>query len=237
MQAQDIVNQALTLIGRLGQGRTAGLSESTVAFNVLNMLLDSWSTKRTRVFEIQTNTYPLVAGTESYVIGPGGTGLWLTTRPVAIESADIVATIGGSTKNSYFPLKIIGQKEFAMLQTLGDQADISKSLYCDNAFPSATVYLFPTPALALNIDLYTWQPLTQFPLLTTTVAFPPGYPRMIAYNLAVEIAPLFEREVPEAVATIAKASMEAIEAVNARLTPTDEIKAQTVAENQQGNKQ
>ena len=231
MTAQDLVNQALTLIGRLGQGRGAGTSESTVAFNALNLMLDSWSTKRTRVFQIGNATYALAAGTESYVIGTGQ--VWNGPRPTAIESADIVATIGGSSKNSYFPLQIISQKEFARLQTLGDQADVPKSLYYDNAYPYGTVYLYPTPALAISIELYVWTPLTQFATISTAVAFPAGY----AYNLAVEIAPLFEKQVPDDVAAIAKASVDTIEGINARLTPSDEIQQQTAAENQQGNKQ
>jgi hypothetical protein len=235
MTAQDLITEALTLIGRLGAGRTPGVTESNYSLGILNAMLDSWSTKRLTVYSIASATYTLTAGTESYTIGTGG--VWNTARPIAIESADIAVTFTGSSKTSYFPLRIIGQKEFASIQTLGDQSDISRSMYCDCAFPLSTVYLYPIPGIAAQIDLYTWQPLGQLISLMTTASFPNGYARAIAYNLAVELAGVFEKAIPESVATIAQASKEAIEGLNARLTPGDEVQAQGAVETQPGNKQ
>src|ERR1017187_2707176 len=121
---QSLLNLSLTLVGRLGAGRTAGAAESLVALNIANNLLDSWSTKRLTVFTVNLNTWPLVAGTESYTIGPAGT--FNGVRPTVIESANIVATVEAST--AHFPLRILGQKEWAALETYGDQSIIPKLL-------------------------------------------------------------------------------------------------------------
>jgi hypothetical protein len=306
MILQDLIQDALTVCGRLGAGRKAGQSESDVALYIVNRLLDSWSVKRLTVYAVALNTYALVAATESYTIGIGG--VFNAPRPIVLESANIVASIESST--AHFPLQIIGQIEYAALETYADQSIIPKKLYIDGAFPLSTIYLYPIPATNTHLDLYTWQPLTQFAppagtvstvgtavtfvtgaqfstewvstnnppwlapsitingvaytiasvqsatalTLTATagaqtdvaysasvflaaVSFPPGYGRALTDNLAVELAPSFALKVTAELASIATASKEAIESVNARMVPQPEIAAQGAAETQQGNKQ
>src|ERR1017187_4761820 len=168
VNVQAILNQSLTLVGRLGAGRTAGNAESLVSLAIANNLLDSWSTKRLTVYTIVSNQWPLVASTESYTIGTGGT--FDTARPTVVESANIVASVESSTAR--FPLRMIGQAEFAGLETFSDTSIIPKMLYNDNGFPLATLYLFPIPATNTHLELYTWQAFTQFtaPAGTLTTA-------------------------------------------------------------------
>lgn len=235
MTAQDLITEALTLIGRLGAGRLPGSTESNYSLGILNAMLDSWSTKRLTVYSIGSATYNLTPGTSVYTLGPGGT--WAGPRPVAIESADVVLFFSTSLKASYFPVKILTQKEYASIQTLGDTSDVPKSLYCDFAYPTCNVDVYPSPNLATAIELYTWTPLQQFSSLSTALSLPNGYARAIGYNLAVELGAVFEKQIPDSVIAIAKASKEAIEGINARLTPADEVAAQTADETQQGTKQ
>lgn len=233
MLVQDLINESLTLIGRLGPGRIAGPSESAVCMAIANQMLDSWSTKRLTVYTVARTTWPLTAATETYTIGAGG--VFSTPRPTVIESANIIAIVEGST--AYFPLEIIGQDEFAELETYSDQSIIPKKLYNDGAFPLSTLYLYPIPSTSTHLDLYTWAPLTQFATLGDTLAVPPGYGRALAMNLAVELAPAFGLAVSDVLAVNASASKAAIEAVNARKVPQSEIEAQSAAENVKGNTQ
>lgn len=306
MILQNLINDALKLIGRLGPGRSAGQSESNDALYIVNRMLDSWSVKRLTVFSVARNTWPLTAAQETYTIGVGG--VFSTPRPTVIESANIVASVEGLT--AYFPLELIGQDDFAELETYSDQSIIPKKLYNDGAFPLSTLYLYPIPATNTHLDLYTWNPLTQFTAPAGTVntsgtavtfetgtqfstdwvsannppwllpqivingvaytiasvnsptsitltatagtqtgvaysasvflaafSFPPGYGRAITDNLAVELAPSWGKSVSAELAAIATASKSAIEAVNARMVPQQQIAAQSAAEQQQGNKQ
>lgn len=234
MLVQDLVNESLTLIGRLGPGRIAGPSESAVVLAMANLMLDSWSIKRLTVYTVTATTHALAAGQEYYTIGTGGT--WNTARPTVIASADIVAVVEGSL--AYFPLEIIGQTEFAALETYADTSIIPKKLYNDGGFPLSSIWLYPIPSTNTTIDLYTWTPLTQFVNLTDTISsFPPGYGRAVVQALALEIAPAFGLPVSDALISSATAAKEAIESVNARKVPQSEIAAQQGAETQQGNKQ
>jgi hypothetical protein len=303
MNVQDLINQSLTLAKRLGAGRGAGQSESNVVLQLLNNMLDSWSTKRLTVYNVAAASYSVTAGTDAYTIGPGGT--WSATRPTAIESANIVTTVSSGNVQAKFPVKLIGQKEWANLETFGDTSVIPKLLYYDQAYPLGTVNIFPTPSQNVNLELYTWTPFTQFTapagtvntvgtavtwesgpyfdpelvgnaitinsvayavasvasngqslVLSTSagtqtgvaysvsvflgsVLFPPGYVRAVSYNLAVEICPAFGLPVPDDVMQIAEGAKAAVEALNARFAPADDIANQNAAEKQgtQGNKQ
>lgn len=230
--AQDLVTLALTLSGRLGAGRTPGASESGVVLGIANNMLDSWGTERLMVISVQVATYSLVAGTESYTIGP--TGVFATTRPVMVQSASIKATVEGQT--AHFPLRVIGQDEFAQQMRYGDQAAIPRTLYNDMGAPNSTLYLFPIPATSTHLELYTWQQFTQFAALTDTLAFPPGYYRAVSYNLAIEIASAFGLKVPDVVAKIAMDAKASIETLNQRLMPASELDAET-APPDRGSKQ
>lgn len=166
MNVQDLVNQSLTLAGRLGAGRSAGAAESLVVLSLANNMLDSWSTKRLAVYSITLTTWPLTAATESYTIGPSG--VFNGPRPVMIESASIKYTIEGNTGHA--PLKVLGQDDFAEQMRMGDQAVLPRTIYSDSAWPISTLYLYPIPATSTHLDLYTWQAFTQFVAPAGTVS-------------------------------------------------------------------
>lgn len=210
MTAQDIVTSALTLIGRLGQGRTPGGVESATAFAILQRLMESLSLDRTFIFQVRADVYLLVANTGKYTIGPGGT-LTGGLRPVFIESANMVLTTEGASDRR--PLKIINSMEFASIATLADVSTIPKVLYDDYASPLSTIQLHPIPSTNSSLELYTWQALQAFVSLTDTFSMPPGYFRFLKAALAIEMAPSFQLPVQP---TLAKEYNDAKAAIVAR---------------------
>ncbi len=55
---------------------------------------------------------------------------------------------------------------------------------------TATINLWPGPLASYQLELYTWQQLTQFADTTTAYGFPPGYASAIIWSLAERIAPM-----------------------------------------------
>jgi hypothetical protein len=214
MQAQDIINVALKHIGVLASGMTAAPEEYTDALEQLNSLITKWDTERLNIFAIQVNTYTLTGGTQAYTMGTGGT-LTGAARAVSIRQANIVSLTGGF----HFELKPMTAEEFASIPERGVSAHIPRSYYYDNNYPLATIYLYPVPSDASTLELFTWEQLTGFALLTTTFDMPPAYQLAIGLNLAILLAPMFGRQLDPNLATRAEEALNAVKALNLPPTP------------------
>lgn len=220
MQAQDIVNGALTQIGRLGAGRTAGTVESTVAFGFLQRMMTRWGLERKYIFQVLSTLYSINGNVQPGTLGTAGT--LGATRPVYIESANVVLTIGTETDRR--PLEIINAKKWAEVEAQTDTSVRPRVLYCDYAFPAAQVNLNPLPKVSMGLELFTWQQLQAFASLTDTFAMPQGYDSALIDALAIEIAPQFNKQVTKDMQALAAQSLAAIQSKNIMLPgsqPTD----------------
>ncbi len=279
MTNQDLITSSLRLIGVLPAGQTPNPEELSDSRDVLNAMLAEWNTQGLQIFAIRHETFPLVAGTQSYTIGEGG--VFDTERPVKIQSAGIVQSNGLRS-----PLELINSERWAGIPEKAVSAVQPLQLYNDNAYPLANLRLWPKPSGTPSLDLAMWQELKTFssyaytdlvidgalntkvssaarPLTAADVGkylnvtggtgfteqrvkilsvlagvatcdkalgtvgstggsadldedfdFPPGYFKAIRYNLAVDLAPEFRRDVQPAVADIARQSKGELIALN-----------------------
>ena len=65
--------------------------------------------------------------------------------------------------------------------------------------------------------MYAWAQVAEYAALTSTVALPPGYRRMIITNLALELAPAFDKQPSPATIAAASDSIAAVKRGNKRL--------------------
>jgi hypothetical protein len=72
----------------------------------------------------------------------------------------------------------------------------------DNAFPLATIRLYPVPDQNYTLFIQSEKELAQF-TLDQVVSLPAGWERALIYNLAIELAPEYGQEVNQAVFSIA----------------------------------
>ncbi len=89
MTAQDVVTDALVIIGELGRGQTPNTEELQHGLDVLNGILDIWSTERLSLHKVKRVRFTLVPGQQDYTIGPTGAD-FTNERPVLIQTATIV---------------------------------------------------------------------------------------------------------------------------------------------------
>ena len=113
---------------------------------------------------------------------------------------------------------------------------IPEIFYYDGNYPTATIFLYPVPSSVNTITLYSKKALTQFASLDSTLILPPEYETALVYNLAVWVAPEYEREPSRQVQKIAAKSLMAVERQNLRNTSVN-ISTITVPrpENQDGD--
>jgi hypothetical protein len=151
-----------------------------------------------------------LTGAASYTIGTGGTVA--TTRPIIITSA---ATL--STTSISLPVEIVTSEVWA--QRVLDAAETGsfvELLFPDYGMPLITRRVWPSPSTG-SLILYSLKPLTGIATLATTVVLPPGYEQALIQNLAVKIAPEFNKQAPPTLLADAERSRNAIAKTNAQL--------------------
>lgn len=179
--ALELITRAMKTAGVLGQNETPDSGQADDGLIALNDMLDSMSTDRTAIFTITQETFNLVNGQNSYTMGSGGN--FNTTRPIKIDN--LVVNVNGIA----FPVKEIDAQDYSTIANKALTSGIPQYFYYDQAFPLGTIYLYGAPTTGVTISIGKWAQLTQFADLTTQYTFPPGYYRMLRYNLAKEIAP------------------------------------------------
>lgn len=178
--ANDLITKSLRLISVLGSGRrTATANELDDGLASLNSMLDGFSIERLMIYQILEETHTLVVGTADYTIGSGGD--IDTTRPVKIENI----FLRDDADNDYL-LHQIDNLPFDSIP-LKTVTSRPRVFYYDAQFPLGVIKLMYPPAYADTMHVNSWKQLQSFANGTTALAMPPGYQRMIEFNLALEL--------------------------------------------------
>lgn len=207
--ARDLIKNSLRIIGAIATGETPDASEAADGLTALNNLVDSWSNEKLIINQFVREEFTLTPGTQSYTLG--ATGVFVTSRPIKIESVSI--EIQGSDPYEV-PIEIIDLDEWSRISDKALQSSIPTKLYVEGSFPNSTIYLWPVPANANKVVLYSRKPLTSLTSIDNDVLLPPGYLRALTYNLAVEIAPEYGKEPSNTVMMIAREAKENIKRTN-----------------------
>lgn len=216
MTLRDLVRSSFRCIGVLREGQGPNSDDITDSLVVLNAMISSWSIDRLNIFDIQSNAYSLAPNQQTYQIGPGAPD-FNAPRPARIDRAAVVYVPNGGYSPE-LPLDMLSLREWEDIRIKNITSPIPTAIYNDNAFPNANLNLWPIPTDALPLILYTWQALTgNFAVsgLDTALSFPPGYEDAIRYNLAVRLAPEWQKELREDVIESARASKMYIQSLNA----------------------
>lgn len=210
----DIVYPAQRLVGILGAaGRSAYPEADSEALDVLNALLDDLNTQRLVVYQIQRIIQNLTAGKQAYQVGIGSPD-WNIPRPSRVENASLLFD-SGAPQILELPLRILNTEQWQDIPIKAVPSPVPSELYYDAAFPFGIVNLWPFPSVGNQIALYLWLQLTRFGSLGDAVSMPPGYLRMLQYNLAVDLEPRYPRAVmKQSVWDIARSSLAHIKALN-----------------------
>lgn len=208
--ARDLIKGSLRLLGVIASGETPTAAEQADALSSLNSMIESWSNDGFLIFEEKREEFTLSISTQDYSIGSGAT--FDTVRPQTIMNAGAKE----SATDVEVPIRVFNQDEWARIAVKGARSTLPLGIYYNPTYPNGTISVWPIPTLASKLVLYSLKPLTGFPTIDTTVTLPPGYERMLRYNLAVEIAPEYGRPVSPEIAAIASESMALIKRANTK---------------------
>jgi len=210
---QDTINQALRKLGVLAEGETPSAAMSADALVALNNLMDQWATERLAIYSVVRTTWAIVAAQASYTVGTGGDVA--IARPVEIDAIKYQDTTGTDTEYSLGRLTDAGYRAVVQKDAT---ATLPSTYYYNPTYATGTLYLFPVPTSAtLEGVIYVPTAVTEFALTTTTVALPPGYKQFLSTNLALDLAPEYNRQVHPALVRAAQESKETVQRANFRM--------------------
>lgn len=200
----DVVSGALRLIGVYSSGQVLPSHELNDAISSLNQMLGSWSTS----IQLQNTTqenFTLTASQATYTWGTGAN--FNSARPSRVIQAWV--RVSGvdypMVPDSKFDYNEEGLKTNTGIPTL---------FAVDNAYPNANVKLYPAPDSGYTIYFESVKPFTSYSSGSTTVSLPPAYIRAMRYALAIELAPEYGVQPPEAVIKNAQSAVNSLKRNN-----------------------
>jgi hypothetical protein len=206
----DICVKALRLIGIRDFTDTDRQDEALAA---LNALLTSW--RLSMHHAMIEESFPLVAGTNSYTIGSGGDVD--TARPIRILSAYIRDSSGLDHSVNVNMSKYDYDKIYDK-----DASERPTKLYYARENPLGIIYFNSNPESVETCYISSLKPYDVYTALTDTFLLPVEYEKAVHYNLAIDLAPEYWQEPSIYVVQQAQILKDEIESENS-IVPNAEI--------------
>lgn len=207
MTVRDLIKSSLRIIGAIASGETPSADESADALSTLNGILGSWSNQSLLIPSKAREVFALTAGVQTYTMGPLGT--FNTTRPIKILSAAIIP----AGQDFETVVDVLTQQQWAQITNKNLSGNPS-AVYPEGTYPLETINAYPKPSATDQLVIYSMKPLTAFASLNDEITLPAGYDRALKYNLAIELAAEYGKQLTGEVLGIASASKAEIEALN-----------------------
>ena len=205
--AGDVITRALQLNGIHGPGKVPNDDDFATGLASLNSLVDSWRNDKLMCWAERVESITLAAGTSTYTVGPGGT--LNTDRPVEIDGAYITQ---GAT--SYPILRQLSEQEYAAIGLKGATSSWPEAILFRPDYPLASIIVYPVPTMTTTLNIITRKPFTGFSSITDNVALPPGWQKALEFNLAIDLAPMWQTQPPPLVMKGAVESLKGIKNSN-----------------------
>jgi hypothetical protein len=186
---QTIINHALGLIGVKSTGETLSAPESNDALATLNLMLNSWSGRGVSARAKLEYTASLVSNQAVYTIGSSGTPDFSTIRPVEILACQVEYV----ADTVILPVSVTGEQQYGLFGDRNVLTGPPTNVYYNPTMPNGTLNFYPIPDQTYTLHLWYWTPLQEMALLSTEFTLEPVYIECIMYNLAVRLAPYYER--------------------------------------------
>lgn len=198
----------------LGPQRTPSPAQFQDAIDELNRLAGSLNCDRLNIYSIARQELPLDPVKASYTIGlspdPFIVADFPVERPQMIESANLLWGDGSTIELAL--LDALHWARRCRYQTDG----ISAALYNDRGYPISTLYFDPPPTSGCTLELFSWTQVPYFQTITDVVLLPMQYEDALVLNLAVRLAPHFQKDaVPPDVRRDAQLSLMRLQSINA----------------------
>lgn len=227
--ALSIITTSLQEIGAYSPGDTIDDSDAELALDLLNQMLEYWSTESLSCFAILEQNFPLVVAKQQYTIGTTGTPDVTATRPVRLiqgPGAAYAKDAGGQR----YEVEVMERDRWNLIGFLGATSNVPSTIFYDPQFPLGVLNVFPIPnAAGMTLYFDSFQQLTALANLATAFSFPPGYKPTVQSNLSVWLGPFFKNATVSAdVKRRARITLMALKRANRR-TPIGQLDSAVIS--------
>jgi hypothetical protein len=191
----------------LGPQRTPSPAQMQDGVEELNRLIGSLNCDRLFIYSLAEYSLPLEPGKTSYTIGvpcnPETVVDFALSRPLMISKASLTTEGGGCAH-----LRVTSEP------VCGDSCG-GGTLYNDRAYPVSTLRLSTPAGAGVSLSIFVWQTTPRVSAAGDLIAVPEGYEDALVLNLAVRLAPHFQRRIDPALRLDARESLMRIQSINA----------------------
>lgn len=195
----ELIEGAYRLTNTTPGGEKLEAWQTAEGLRVLNQMLASWSVDRQGIYAITKESFPMVANTAVYTIGPGGD--FDTVRPNRITYAFV------RQNEKDYRVRLVDREWQAGRQNKTTLTDRPWELLYEKDFPIGTLTFFPIPNSTYDIHLQSVKPLAVYSSANDDLALPPEYEAAIEYNLAIALANRNGQTVGQETASFAQDSL------------------------------
>ena len=202
----DIIRSSMRKIGVLAAGEPLPANEGDDALEVFAQMVDAWTNETLLIPVVNVVTKVLVENQPEYTIGiypepvpdPLPSNHIETARPERILSAFI-----RDRYDTDYIQEIIDVETYSRISRKTNTSRPSR-FYVRKGWPLNTILFESVPYQDETLHLEVVQPLSEIlptACLTDVINLPPGYERALIYNLCLELAPEWGKDISPLVAT------------------------------------
>lgn len=209
--AIDLIRRSMYLINAVAAGEIPATADLNDALITLNELVDSLNLQSMATYASPNENWVLTPGKSVYEWGVGAVAPDFTSdRPVFLNNVTCVRN-GFTT-----PVDIITQEQYDSISLKSIQQPLIERVLYINTFPNGRLTCFPVPSEAVTLNVNVNRQLNGPLTLQSVLALPPGYQRMLRYNLAVELWPEYTNTTTDiqSVKAIAKEALGKVKVAN-----------------------
>lgn len=183
-----IITTALRKLQVIELGVTPNADTLTNSAQSLNIMIKAWQSQGIKLWTIDEYTLPLVAGQNTYTIGPAGPDL-TANKPLKVIQAWLRNI--QSTPNIDTPLQLLSKQEYNILGSKLSTGT-TNSVFYDPRVTNGILYIYLTPdaITATNFQLHfvAQRPMTDISIGTDIPDFPNEWMQALIWGLADELA-------------------------------------------------
>ena len=174
----EIITEALELLGAISFGETPSANEITSCARTLNLMIKAWNGQGIHLWTETEMEQALVVDTNSYTLSP---------RPLHIKQVRF-----RNSDNIDWPIRIDGRSDFMQITNKTTPGKISRVYYDPQLGTNNKLYVWPTPDDATDTLQITYiRSLEDFDASSDDADFPSEWLEAISTNLAIRIAPKY----------------------------------------------